>query len=438
MWENIKNSFKDKGIRKKIFITLILLLVFRIGCYIPVPGLDRNVLETIAGTSGTNAFLGIMSAITGGALKNGTLLALGISPYINATIIMQLLTVGIPALERLSRDGGEEGRKKIAQITRFVTLGLAIIQAVGIVVSLNATDASLFDGLVWLTSIFIVIILTAGTAFTMWLGERITDHGVGNGISLIIFAGILASAGFALVSQIGLIFSDGISPHLWILLGFLAVVAVVFAFIVFVDLAERKIPVQYAKQIKGRKMYGGQSTVIPIRVNASGVMPLIFAFAILSFPELITNMFWPNSGFAIWWARWLGSSSQFPFYSILLALLIVAFAYFYAQIQFNPEEVSRQIQQYGGFIQGIRPGKPTTDYLKKISKRITLFGAIFLAIVALIPSILFSSLSSLGGNSTLMHAFSATGLLIVVSVALEFDKQLESQIVMKVQKGFLK
>lgn len=443
MFENLKNAFKDKGIRKKIFITLILLLVFRIGCYIPIPGIDS---ASIGSSISSNQFLSIMSAITGGALQNGTLLALGISPYINASIIMQLLTVGIPALERMSKDGGEEGRKKISQITRYVTLFLALVQAIGIVVSLNAIDKEifLFDGidLTWLTYVFVVVILTAGTAFTMWLGERITEHGVGNGISLIIFVGIVAHLGSGIVAQVQAMFTTGVSSgglnYLWVLLGFLVMVVIVFAFIVFVDLAERRIPVQYAKQIKGRRMYGGQSTVIPIRVNGSGVLPLIFAFAFLSFPELIANMFWPDSGFSQWWAQWLGSSSQYPFYSIILVLLIFAFAYFYAQIQFNPEDVSKQIQSYGGFIQGIRPGKPTTDYLKKVSKRITLFGAFFLAIVALVPSVLFAALSQVEENAGIMNAFSATGLMIIVSVALEFDKQLESQIVMKVQKGFLK
>ena len=431
MFETLVNAFKVKEVRRKIFITIGLLLVYRIGCFIPVPGLDYAAMsETITG----NTFLNIMNALTGGSLAMGTLFAMGIGPYINSSIIMQLLTVAIPPLERLQKEG-EEGRKKIAQYTRIVTVLLAIIQAVGILLgSGDLLDTAILPDAQWLLYTLVILIMVGGSSLTMWLGERITEHGVGNGISLLIFVGILSTAGTAILNNFTLM-STGDLNAIWQFIGFIVAVLVIFGVIVYVDLAERKIPVQYAKQVKGRKMYGGQSTFIPMKVNASGVMPLIFAYALLSFPQLICNMFDPNMnwGFTQWWNEWVGMGTWI--YSILVAILIIFFAFFYAQIQFNAEDVSRNIQQYGGFIPGIRPGKPTTDYLAKINNRITLFGAIFLALVALIPTLIFIAVT--GGNSNLLNAFSTTGLLIVVSVALEFDKQLQSQIMVRHYKGFL-
>ena len=431
MFETLVNAFKVKEVRRKIFITIGLLLVYRIGCFIPVPGLDYAAMkETIEG----NVFLNIMSALTGGSLAMGTLFAMGIGPYINSSIIMQLLTVAIPPLERLQKEG-EEGRKKIAQYTRIVTVLLAIIQAVGILLGGDGLlDDDILSNAQWLLYTLVILIMVGGSSLTMWLGERITEHGVGNGISLLIFVGILSTAGTAILNNFTLM-STGDLNAIWQFIGFIVAVVVIFGVIVYVDLAERKIPVQYAKQVKGRKMYGGQSTFIPMKVNASGVMPLIFAYALLSFPQLICNMFDPNMnwGFTQWWNEWVGMGTWI--YSILVAILIIFFAFFYAQIQFNAEDVSRNIQQYGGFIPGIRPGKPTTDYLAKINNRITLFGAIFLALVALIPTLIFIAVT--GGNSNLLNAFSTTGLLIVVSVALEFDKQLQSQIMVRHYKGFL-
>ena len=431
MFETLVNAFKVKEVRRKIFITIGLLLVYRIGCFIPVPGLDYAAMsETITG----NTFLNIMNALTGGSLAMGTLFAMGIGPYINSSIIMQLLTVAIPPLERLQKEG-EEGRKKIAQYTRIVTVLLAIIQAVGILLgSGNLLDTAILPDAQWLLYTLVILIMVGGSSLTMWLGERITEHGVGNGISLLIFVGILATAGQAILINFGNMATGDLNA-IWQFIGFIVAVVVIFGVIVYVDLAERKIPVQYAKQVKGRKMYGGQSTFIPMKVNASGVMPLIFAYALLSFPQLICNMFDPNMnwGFTQWWNEWVGMGTWI--YSILVAILIIFFAFFYAQIQFNAEDVSRNIQQYGGFIPGIRPGKPTTDYLAKINNRITLFGAIFLALVALIPTLIFIAVTN--GNSNLLNAFSTTGLLIVVSVALEFDKQLQSQIMVRHYKGFL-
>ncbi|MCL2061708.1 MAG: preprotein translocase subunit SecY [Firmicutes bacterium] len=436
MLQTLINAFKNKDIRKKILITLFLLLVYRIGCWIPVPGINPSVLQGAAG--GSNTMLNLLSALTGGALANGALFAIGISPYINASIIIQLLTVAIPKLEQWSKQG-DEGRKKINRVTRVVTLLLAIAQATGIVVSWansNGLNNAVFGGNtpIWVVGMFVVAILVAGSMLTMWIGERITEIGVGNGISLLIFVGILSSAGLAIVALFTEMFG-GDTMAVWTLLGFIVMVGVIFAFIVFVDLAERRIPIQYAKQIKGRKQYGGQNTFIPIKISGAGVLPIIFANALITFPQLVMSMFMePQPGnFMGWWQTWLGVGT--PIYSVVTGLLIMAFSFFYAQIQFNPEEVSRNIQQYGGFIPGIRPGRPTYDYLKKVSRRITFWGALFLAFLAIVPSIIFSQVLP---NSPLLGAFTATGMLIVVSVALEFEKQLQSQLMMKQYKGFLK
>lgn len=452
MFETIKNCFKNKEIRKKIWITLLLLLIFRLGCYIPVPGINAN---TFKAAIENQSFLDIMSSISGGSLANATLFALGISPYINASIIVQLLSVGIPALERLSKQG-EEGRKKIAQITRILTIVLAVAQAIGIIVNLGlngGSDAAIklsffgedtsigTTGAKWLAGIFLTVVYTAGAMLVMWIGERITEYGISNGISLIIFIGIVSTAGEQLVGK----FTEAFTGHpsvLWEVLGFVILTVIEFMAICAVDLSERRIPVQYAKQVKGRRMYGGQSSVIPMRISGSGVMPLIFAFAIISAPAMIASLISPNgvntqrinewfSGNGAWYGQLI--------YTVVLCILIFAFSFFYSSMQFNPDDVSKTIQQNGGFIQGIRPGKPTADYLKKINNRITLFGAIYLTIVALVPSILAVILTAAGLPTDLISVFSTTGILIVVSCALELDKQLQSQLMMKnYKKGFLK
>ncbi|HIZ03318.1 MAG TPA: preprotein translocase subunit SecY [Candidatus Borkfalkia avistercoris] len=440
MFETLKNAFKVKEIRKKIFITLLLLLVYRVGCYIPVPGLDSSEFSSLFSGDSANNFLTLMSAVTGGALSQGTLFALGIGPYINASIIMQLLAVGIPALERLSKQG-EEGKKKIAAYTRILTLVLAIVQSIGVIINFanqsSAINTAPFWDQTWLAYAFMAIVYTAGAMLTMWLGERITEYGVGNGISMIIFVGIISTAGQQLIiAPIQDTIANGFSASTLVSIIIFCVLAVIiFALIVTVDLAERRIPVQYAKQVKGRKMYGGQSTVIPIKISGSGVMPLIFAFAIISLPDLIMGLFTPNwSGYDWYSTNISGGTGPWAWaYILVLCLLIFAFSFFYAQIQFNPEDISKSIQQNGGFIPGIRPGKPTADYLKKISNRITLFGAIFLSLVAFIPSLVFSFV-----GEGFVNVFSTTGILIVVSVALEFDKQLQSKLMMKNYKGFLK
>ena len=449
MFETIKNAFKVKEIRVKMLWTLLFLLLYRVGSYIPVPGVGDQLLSN--SQLSQTSYLNIMSMMTGGSLMNGTLFAMGIGPYINSSIIMQLLAVAIPPLERLSKQG-EEGRRKISSYTRILTILLAIIQSIGILVSyasnsgtgnfaeLSAILAGGKENVTRFTTalsyIIIVLFYTAGSCITMWIGERITEHGISNGISLLIYAGIVASFATFVIKEFSLIFLQGSldRTELWKFIAYLVIIVVLFAAIVWIELAERKVKVQYAKQVKGRKMYGGQSTEIPIKVNANGVMPLIFAFSILSFPELIGTLFgW--QGFINWWQKWLGASSRYPFYSIVLCLLILFFAFFYSQIQFQPEDISKTIQQNGGFIPGLRPGKPTADYLKKTSDRLTLFGAIFLALLALIPSLILNAILPSASTS---GSFSATGMLIVVSVALEFNTALESQIMAKKYKGFLK
>ncbi len=440
MLQTLINAFKVKEIRRKVYMMLLLLLIFRIGCFIPVPGLDSKAFGSLFEGEAANDFLTLMSSITGGALAQGTVFALGIGPYINASIIMQLLCVGIPSLERLSKQG-EEGRKKIAQLTRYVTILLAIVQSIGIILSF-ASDASairtaLFGGQEWLAYVFMTTVYTAGALVVMWIGERITDYGVGNGQSMIIFVGIISTAGLQIFDKIEQIFTgSNVGDTIWELVAFLLVCAIIFFAIIYVDLSERKVPVQYAKQIRGRKMYGGQSSSIPIRISGGGVMPLIFSFSILSFPQMIASMFWPNSSFNTWWTNWMSASATgwgAVVYTAVLCLLIFAFSFFYAQMQFNPEDVSKSIQQNGGFIQGIRPGKATEAYLKKISNRITLFGAIYLSLVAFIPAVAFA-----WADYTLVNVFSTTGILIVVSCAMEFEKQLQAQMMMKNYKGFLK
>ena len=433
MFKTLTDAFKIKEVRNKLLLTLLLLLIYRLGCWIPVPG--------VAGAEFTEGqtFLNLLNSLSGGALSQGTFLALGVSPYITSSIIIQLLAVVIPSWENLKNEGAD-GRKKIEKYTKIAALIIATAQALGIVIGLNSSgyiDSKYFGTTPeWVSIGFVVLMLVAGAMFTVWLGEKITEIGIGNGMSLLIFVGILSSAGTAILDAFKNITLGGdvAVRAIWQLVLFLVVMLVIFGLVVFVDGAERKVPVQYAKQIKGRKMYGGQSTYIPVRVNANGVMPIIFASSILTFPQLLFSIFWADktTGFIGWWNKWVGSGTWI--YTILLGLLILAFAYFYSMINFNTQDISRQIQQNGGFIPGIRPGKPTADYLGGISKRITLFGAIFLGIMAIVPTFIFKAI----GTTGLTSAFSATAILIVVSVALEFDKQLEAQMLMRNYRGFLK
>ena len=434
MFKTLKEAFKIKDVRKKILLTLLLLFFYRLGCWLPTPGIALSAFKGSVENGGD--FLSIISAVSGNALTNGAILALGVVPYINASIIIQLLSVAIPSLERLSKQG-EEGKKKISKYTKYCALVLAVAQSIGIVVGFGtgSLDSAVFFGNTFLTGAIVVIMLVAGAMFTVWLGDKITALGIGNGLSLLIFVGLLSSAGQAIFGTIAGISSTNLE-NIWTLLIFLLALILIFGFITWIDSSERRIPVQYAKQIKGRKMYGGQNTNIPVKINASGVMPIIFATALISFPQLIMSIFWfsTEEGSAyMWYAKHLGAGT--PIYTLLVAILILFFSYFYSQISFNPEDVSRQIQQNGGFIPGYRAGKPTAEYLKKVSNRITLWGAIFLALIALVPTYIFTLI---GNTGSLVNAFSATGLLIVVSVALEIDKQLEAQLLMRNYKGFLK
>ena len=421
MLETFKNAWRIEDLRKKILYTLLMLLVYRIGTsFIPIAGMDvAAIKQTVEGSD----ILGFLNMITGGSLAGFTIFAVGISPYITASIVMQLLTFAIPALERLSKEGGEEGREKLKRITRYVGIGLALIMSIGMVMSLRSymitTDL--------LSKITMVLTLTAGAFIVMWMGEKITEKGIGNGVSLIIFVGIVARLPVTVWSFMQNIFAGEVNA--WALLPIVVIYVAIVAGVVFIDCGERRIPVQYAKRVVGRKMYGGQSTNIPMKVHSAGVMPIIFAVTLLQFPGMIAS-FWPQSGFALWWGRWMNSAT-IP-YNIIFAILIVALGYFYNMVTFNPVEVSKNIQQYGGFIPGIRPGKPTSDYLAKISSRLTLFGGLFLALLAMLPGLIA------GLVGTNIMALTATGVLISVSVALETSKQLESQMLMRHYKGFLK
>ena len=433
MFKTLVNAFKEKEIRNKLLITLGLLFLFVLGTWIPVPGIDSSIFEQ---ATSENTFLSLLSSINGGALTNGAILALGVSPYITSSIIMQLLTIAIPSIEKLARHGGEEGRRKFNKMIRYGALILAIAQAVGIVVAFNSSGDAITDvlfGSTVATAIFVVLALVAGAMFTVWMGEKITEIGIGNGMSLLVFIGILSSASISILDTLITIFTGQATDEMiWGFIIFLVALVVIFALIVFIDLAERRIPVTYAKQVRGRKLMGGQTTELPLKVNSSGVIPIIFASAFLMFPQIIISIFWPTTPFAAFWNEYLGAGSWL--YSVLLALFILIFAFFYAQVTFSPEDAAKRIQENGGMVASYRPGKPTVDYLRKVQRRLVLFGAIFLAFIALIPTLIFQAINV--GN--LVNAFTATGMLIIVSVALEFNKGLEEQMIIRNYKGFLK
>ena len=422
MFSTFINAFKVKDIRKKILITLLLIVIYRLGCFIPIPGVNTAVLEEAVQTYD---ILGFLDLLTGSSFSQFTLFAMGISPYITASIILQLLTIAIPALERLSKE--DDGRQKIERITRYTGVGLAMVQSIGIFVGLQNSavgqDVVINPGF-WSYAV-IGICSTAGTAFLMWLGERITENGIGNGISMLIFASIVSRVPTTLIGWVQQLLVGTLDWWKFIIL--LVVVIGLITLVTYVDKAQRRIPVQYAKRVVGRKMYGGQSTYLPIKANANGVLPLIFAMTFIQFPGMIAQ-FWPDSGFYSFYTRYLGSTTVI--YFLIYALLIVAFGYFYSSITFNPIEMSKNLQQNGGFITGIRPGKSTSDYLAKISSRLTMFGSLFLAVIAILPTL---ALRGLGQTS----AFGATSVLIMVSVALETTEQLESHMLMRHYKGFL-
>ena len=418
MRETLKNAWKVVEIRKKILYTIGMLLIYRLLCFVPVPGVDASYIATALEKV---SLLGFINSMTGSNLSQYTVMAMGITPYINASIIMQLLCVAIPKLEEMQKEG-EEGRKKIAQITRYVTLGLAFLQAIALTIGLKANATNAFLGL-----ITIAMCLSAGTAIAMWIGERITENGIGNGISLLIFAGIISNIARGVEVGVYGLFSSAVESNVGGMIASVLVFIILVVGIVIVDLGERRIPIQYAKRMVGRKMYGGQSTHIPLKLNSSGVLPLIFANAIMQFPATILAFF-PNSKANLWWSAHVQMMSWR--YQIIFALMIFGFTFFYSSISFNPVEIAKNIQNNGGMIPGIRQGKPTSDFIKKISGRITCFGAIYLAILAVIPTIVYAIFG-------VQLTFAASSLMIAVSVAMETMRQLESEMMMRHYKGFL-
>ncbi|MGN0475900.1 MAG: preprotein translocase subunit SecY [Ruminococcus sp.] len=437
MFKTIRNAWAIPDLRKKILFTLLIVLVFRIGSVIPVPFLDMGALSDLMAPlnevgNESSSMLAYLNTLSGGAFSNATLFAMGVTPYINSSIIMQLLCVAIPPLERMAKEG-EVGRKKIGKITRYVTVLLGLIQGGAYFWYLYKSGVTTYNegfSLVF-SAIVIILAFTAGTALMMWMGEQINQYGIGNGISILLFAGIIARLPYTInvlgqyLSQAG----QGATQYyvlvpLWIVL-FLAIIWV----ITFMQDSERKIPIQYAKRVVGRKMYGGQSSHLPIKVALGGVLPIIFASSILSIPSTI-NMFWkPTSGF---WASFFNAfSTDGWLYMLVYFILILAFAYFYTTIQYNPVEMANNLKQNNGTIPGIRPGQPTVEFISKILSRITLIGALFLAVIALFP-LIFASLANMSGLS-----MGGTSIIIIVGVALETSKQMESQMMMRHYKGFL-
>ena len=443
MFKTIQNAWKLPELRNKILFVIFALLIFRLGAAIPVPYINTEYLQQyMQANSGT--IFGLLNTLSGSALSRATLFALSIQPYINASIIIQLLTIAIPALERLAKDGGEEGKKKIQSITRYTTLAIGLLQGFGYYTLIKSYKL-LENTSVW-AGIVIVLTFTAGAVFLMWLGEQITEHGVGNGISIILFTGIV-SRGPALIRTLFTSVRNYLTDtsgwteeaqanlttmHPAICVLIIVGMLLLVMFVVFVNNAERKIPVQYAKRVVGRKMYGGQSTFIPIKVNLSGVLPIIFAQSIAMIPATI-GMFVPSSRVegSGWYNFLQFFNSTSTIYAIIYFLLILAFSYFYATIQFNPVEVANNLKKNGGFVPGFRPGRPTAEYLGRVLSRLTFFGAIFLGIVAILPIIV----ERVTGIPSL--SIGGTSVIIVVGVALETVRMLEAQMLMRHYKGFL-
>ena len=438
MFKTIKNALKTPEVRKRLIYTLVLIVVFRLGCFITIPGVDTFALNEAMKSS--NGIGGLINIISGGAFSRFSIFAMTISPYITASIVIQLLAMVIPALERLAKEGGEEGRQKMNRYTKYLTIVLAIVEALGIYLSYQSSGIFINPG--FLTGFIVVLSLVAGTALLMWLGEQITNKGIGNGISIIIFIGIVSSLPSVVTTLWNLIFGTGTfsTSGLLLAIGIIIGAIVLVAGVVFVQTAERRVPVQYAKKVVGRKMVGAQNTHIPLKLAMAGVMPVIFASSFMTFPAMILQIFIKD--IATQTGFWAGvykfsiatSTSNVPIgYTIANALvyllLIIGFTFFYTYATFNPAEVSNNIKKNGGFIPGIRAGKPTTDYLASIISKLTLFGGLFLAVIAILPMLLrFTNLNI---------AFGGTSILIVVGVALETVQQLESQLVMRHYKGFL-
>ena len=438
MFKTLKNALKTPDVRKRLLYTLLLIVVFRLGCYISVPGVNTIMLNDAM--SNTNGIAGLIDMISGGAFSRFSVFAMSISPYITASIVIQLLAMIIPALERLTKEGGEEGRKKINRYTKMVTLVLALMESIGIYLSYR--NSGIFVNNSFVTGLIVVTGLVAGTSILMWLGEEITSKGIGNGISILIFVGIISGLPSGVTTLWNLIMAQGTfsTTGLLMALGIIIGAIILVAGVVFVQQAERRVPVQYSKRVVGRKMVGAQSTHIPLKLAMAGVMPVIFASSFMTFPAMIIQMFvhdiQTRTGFLAGLYKFsiaTSTSSVGIGYSIgnaiVYLLLILGFTFFYTYATFNPAEVSNNIKKNGGFIPGIRAGKPTTEYLSSIISKLTWFGGFFLALIAILPMLLrFTNLNI---------AFGGTSILIVVGVALETVQQLESQLTMRHYKGFL-
>ena len=431
MFQTLKNAWKTPEMKSKLLFTLLIIVLYRLGANIPVPYIDQSAMQMVDLFSGGSIF-GYLNILSGEAFGKATLFALGVSPYITSSIVMQLLTIAIPALERLSKDG-EEGRKKITAITRYVTVGLALITSIGYALYLRSA------GLVGEVNAFDMIVLVAcycaGSSLVMWLAEKINEHGIGNGISMILFANIISSFPGMISSVISMVTTRTGSAGSLILGIVLAILSValtlaMIVIIVWMSDSERRIPVQYAKRVVGRKMYGGQGTNLPLKVNMTGVMPIIFASSIVSIPATIASFF-PNSGF------WNSVIDVFNYdtwlYIIIEFILLVAFAYFYVAISFNPVEVANNLKKQGGAVPGIRPGKPTSDYITKVLNRITLVGALILSVICILPM----CINIIAGGQFASLAFGGSSIIIVVGVALETFREIEAQMSLRNYKGFL-
>ena len=427
MIQTIRKAWGVPELRRKLVFTLLILLIFRLGNAIPVPYIDTKLLgDYLDSMSGT--VLGLYNVMSGGAFAEATVFALGVQPYINSSIIIQLLTIAIPSLERLARDGGEAGKKKIASITRYATVAIALLQGLGYYMICKNYNILEQYG-IW-PALVIIVSFVAGSSFVMWLGEQVNEFGVGNGISIILFAGILSRVPNMISMCASYIASKGSIGYLWIALLIVGILAMI-VLIVHVNEAERRIPVQYAKRQVGRKMYGGQASTLPMKVNMSGVLPIIFAQSIASLPATIWAFIGTPEEGSVGRSIYNAIDTKSVLYLIVYFLMIIGFSYFYATIQFNPVEISNNLKRNGGFIPGFRPGKPTSDFIAKVLNKVTLFGAIYLGIVAICPLIVGKIL----GNSSL--AIGGTSVIIVVGVALETVRALESQMMMRQYKGFL-
>ncbi len=423
MLDTLKNAWKIPELRKKLIFTLFILLIYRAGNVIPVPYIDTVTLSNYFDSVLSSTILGLYNAMSGSAFSRATIFALSIQPYINSSIIIQLLTIAIPALERMAKEEGEEGQKKIAKITRYTTVGLGLLMGWAyyqMLVNYSASGFSIVTKQGFLPAVVIILSFTAGSAFVMWLGEQITEFGIGNGISMILFANIISG----IPGMVGTL----TTMVWWQIIVVLIGMAALILFIIFMDNAERRIPIQYAKRVVGRKVYGGQNTNLPIKVSMSGVMPIIFAQSICSLPATVCAFTGHTSG---WWYDHVWSSASW-FYAVMYFLMIFFFSWFYSTIQYDPVEISNNLKKNGGFIPGFRPGRPTADFIQKVINKIVVFGAVYLGIVALLPIIAGNLMSGVRNL-----AIGGTSVIIVVGVALETVKALEAQLLMRHYKGFL-